>query len=142
MTEYEKERERIRARRDDWEERHGGGGGGGISIIETLTDKDGPLWLQILIKIPILAFGWFLWNIGFLAVYCNFLGIFDFVREFCDSGSTSVRVIIYICLAALQTFIIRFTNIDGELIVWKIPVAILVVPLIVAFIIKLIIVLF
>ena len=68
MTEYEKERERIRARRDDWEERHGGGGGGGISIIETLTDKDGPLWLQILIKIPILAFGWFLWNIGFLAV--------------------------------------------------------------------------
>ena len=142
MTEYEKERERIRARRDDWEERHGGGGGGGISIIETLTDKDGPLWLQILVKVPILAFGWFLWNIGFLAVYCNFLGIFDFVREFCDSGSTSVRVIIYICLAALQTFIIRFTNIDGELIVWKIPVAILVVPLIVAFIIKLIIGLF
>ena len=27
MTEYEKERERIRARRDDWEDRHGGGGG-------------------------------------------------------------------------------------------------------------------
>ena len=140
MTEYEKERDRIRARRDDWEDRHGGGGG--ITFTEILTDKDGPLWYDILIKIPILAFGWFLWNIGFLAVYCNFLGIFDFVREFCDSGSTSVRVIIYICLAALQTFIIRFTNIDGKLIVWMIPGAILVVPLIVSFIIKWIIVLF
>ena len=138
MTEYEKERERIRARRDDWEDRHGGG----ITFTEILTEKSDSLWYDILIKIPILAFGWFLWNIGFLAVYCNFLGIFDFVREFCDSGSTSVRVIIYICLAALQTFIIRFTNIDGKLIVWKIPGAILVVPLIVAFIIKLIIVLF
>ena len=114
----------------------------GLSISEKLIEKRPPLWYDILIKIPILAFGWFLWNIGFLAVYCNFLGIFDFVREFCYSGSTSVRVIIYICLAALQTFIIRFTNIDGKLIVWKIPGAILVVPLIVAFIIKLIIVLF
>lgn len=138
MTEYEKERERIRARRDDWEDRHGGG----ITFTEMLTEKGDPLWYDILIKIPILAFGWFLWNIGFLAVYCSFLGIFDFVREFCASGSTSVRVIIYICLAALQTFIIRFTNIDGKLIVWKIPGAILVVPLIVSFIIKWIIVLF
>lgn len=140
MTEYEKERERIRARRDDWEERHGGGGG--IDIIETLIEKGNPLWMELLVKVPILAFGWFLWNIGFMAVYCNFLGIFDFVREFCDSSSAFVMVIIYICLAALQTFIIRFTNIDGKLIVWKIPVAILVVPFIVSFIIKLIIALF